>query len=180
MTDWNGGSSTPWISMHAGNDLIMPGGKARMLNILQEVETVPPYFDEKGQVLMEQEVPFLPVRTARWNSFVPSAAGDTVLTAVLGGRHLAEERDGKVLVDGEPIYLEAADAGTFFKDPKNFVPYTRLVDTEVASVAEDGKTIIYRGTFNEVRRICRGDIQKCAANILRIIMKARKMELSND
>ena len=41
------------------------GGKARMLNILQEVETVAPYFDEKGQVLMEQEVPFLPVRTAR-------------------------------------------------------------------------------------------------------------------
>ena len=24
MTDWNGGSSTPWKSMHAGNDLIMP------------------------------------------------------------------------------------------------------------------------------------------------------------
>ena len=25
MTDWGGGSSTPGISMHAGNDLIMPG-----------------------------------------------------------------------------------------------------------------------------------------------------------
>ena len=180
MTDWNGGSSTPWISMHAGNDLIMPGGKARMLNILQEVETVPPYFDEKGQVLMEQEVPFWPVRTARWNSFVPSAAGNTVLTVALGDHHLAEERDGKVLVDGEPIYLEAADAGIFFKDPKNFVPYTRLVDTEVASVAEDGKAIVYHGTYNEARRICRGDVQKCAANILRIIIKARNMESSDD
>ena len=24
MTDWNGGSSTPMKSMHAGNDMIMP------------------------------------------------------------------------------------------------------------------------------------------------------------
>ena len=31
MTDWNGGSSTPWKSMHAGNDLIMPGGKGRAM-----------------------------------------------------------------------------------------------------------------------------------------------------
>jgi len=35
MTDWNGGSSTPYKSMHAGNDLIMPGGEKRVANILQ-------------------------------------------------------------------------------------------------------------------------------------------------
>ena len=34
MTDWNGGSSTPYKSMHAGNDLIMPGGEKRVENIL--------------------------------------------------------------------------------------------------------------------------------------------------
>ena len=34
MTDWNGGSSTPSLSMHAGNDLIMPGGfeKGRIIH----------------------------------------------------------------------------------------------------------------------------------------------------
>lgn len=57
MTDWNGGSSTPWKSMHAGNDLIMPGGKGRAMNILQAVRTVMPEFDERGQVIMVQEVP---------------------------------------------------------------------------------------------------------------------------
>lgn len=49
MTDWNGGSSTPWKSMHAGNDLIMPGGKGRAMNILQAVRTVMPEFDERGR-----------------------------------------------------------------------------------------------------------------------------------
>ena len=28
MTDWGGGQSTPVNSMHAGNDLIMPGGSS--------------------------------------------------------------------------------------------------------------------------------------------------------
>src|SRR5699024_1406038 len=83
MTDWNGGSSTPWISMHAGNDLIMPGGKARVLNIQQAVETVEPVFDGRGQVQMEKELPFLPAHTARWNSFEPCSDGDTCLEATL-------------------------------------------------------------------------------------------------
>lgn len=47
--------------MHAGNDLIMPGGKGRAMNILQAVRTVMPEFDERGQVIMVQEVPFAPV-----------------------------------------------------------------------------------------------------------------------
>lgn len=45
MTDWNGGSSTPSISMHAGNDMIMPGGVDRVRNILCAVyglEYIPP------------------------------------------------------------------------------------------------------------------------------------------
>ena len=36
MTDWNGGSSTPMKSMHAGNDLVMPGRtQDRMIAALQ-------------------------------------------------------------------------------------------------------------------------------------------------
>ena len=38
MTDWNGGSSTPMKSMHAGNDMIMPGGAERAQNIVSGMQ----------------------------------------------------------------------------------------------------------------------------------------------
>ena len=101
MTDWNGGSSTPWKSMHAGNDLIMPGGKGRAMNILQAVRTVMPEFDERGQVIMVQEVPFAPVFAARWNSFTVDPEGPDTVMAPLGEGHTAEMKDGEILVDGE-------------------------------------------------------------------------------
>ena len=172
MTDWNGGSSTPWISMHAGNDLIMPGGKSRVLNILQEVETVYPVFDERGQVVMEKELPFLPAHTARWNSFEPCSDGDTCLEATLSNGHTATIQDGKILVDGEPVFLKAAGMKEFMKDPQHFTPFYQPLDEKIGSVSDDGRTITYRGKLNKTRRICRGDIQRCAANILSVIMKS--------
>lgn len=173
MTDWNGGSSTPWISMHAGNDLIMPGGKSRVLNILEEVETVSPLFDERGQVVMEKEIPFLPAYTARWNSFEPCADGDEQISVGLADGHTAAVVDGKILVDGEPVFVKANGMKEFMKDPQNFNPFYQPLDQEIGTVSDDGHVITYRGRFNSVRRICRGDVQRCAANNLLIIMKSR-------
>ncbi len=174
MTDWNGGSSTPWISMHAGNDLIMPGGKARVLNIQQAVETVEPVFDGRGQVQMEKELPFLPVPTAtRWNSFTPGADGKDTVKAVLGEGHLAEVKDGKILVDGEPVYMKAATMQELMRDRENTQPLQQPLDETVGSVADGGKAIVYRGSYNRERKICRGDIQRCAANNLSIILKSK-------
>ena len=172
MTDWNGGSSTPWISMHAGNDLIMPGGKSRVLNILQEVETVYPLFDQRGQVVMEKELPFLPAHTARWNSFEPCSDGDTCLEATLGEGHTATVQDGQILVDGEPVFLKAAGMKEFMQDPQHFKPFYQPLDDKTGSVSADGHTITYRGKLNQTRRICRGDIQRCAAHILSIIIQS--------
>ena len=176
MTDWNGGSSTPWISMHAGNDLIMPGGKSRVLNILQEVETVYPVFDARGQVTMEKELPFLPAYTARWNSFEPCSDGDETLKAELKDGHTAALKDGKILVDGEPVYLRANGMREFMRDRENFKPFYQMLDETIGTITDDGHAIVYRGKFNHRRRICRGDIQRCAANNLSIIIKSKFAE----
>lgn len=171
MTDWNGGSSTPWKSMHAGNDLIMPGGKGRVMNILQAVRTVMPEFDERGQVIMVQEVPFAPVFAARWNSFTVDPEGPDTVMAPLGEGHTAEMKDGEILVDGEKVYMQANDMKTFFNDPASFVPKICPANEEVAFILDDGRAIGYKGHLDKKPRLCLGDVQRCAVHNLRIILK---------
>lgn len=171
MTDWNGGSSTPWKSMHAGNDLIMPGGKGRAMNILQAVRTVMPEFDERGQVIMVQEVPFAPVFAARWNSFTVDPEGPDTVMAPLGEGHIAEMKDGEILVDGEKVYMQANDMKTFFDDPASFVPKICPANEEVAFILDDGRAIGYKGHLDKKPRLCLGDVQRCAVHNLRIILK---------
>ena len=171
MTDWNGGSSTPWKSMHAGNDLIMPGGKGRAMNILQTVRTVMPEFDERGQVIMVQEVPFAPVFAASWNSFTVDPEGPDTVMAPLGEGHTAEMKDGEILVDGEKVYMQANDMKTFFNDPASFVPKICPANEEVAFILDDGRAIGYKGHLDKKPRLCLGDVQRCAVHNLRIILK---------
>lgn len=171
MTDWNGGSSTPWKSMHAGNDLIMPGGKGRAMNILQAVRTVMPEFDERGQVIMVQEVPFAPVFAARWNSFTVDPEGPDTVMAPLGEGHTAEMKDGEILVDGEKVYMQANDMKTFFNDPASFVPKICPANEKVAFILDDGRAIGYKGHLDKKPRLCLGDVQRCAVHNLRIILK---------
>ena len=171
MTDWNGGSSTPWKSMHAGNDLIMPGGKGRAMNILQAVRTVMPEFDERGQVIMVQEVPFAPVFAASWNSFTVDPEGPDTVMAPLGEGHTAEMKDGEILVDGEKVYMQANDMKTFINDPASFVPKICPANEEVAFILDDGRAIGYKGHLDKKPRLCLGDVQRCAVHNLRIILK---------
>jgi beta-glucosidase len=67
MTDWNGGKSTPSISMHAGNDLIMPGGSGRIREIVLAATIKPPVFDERGQVEFYEERMFITFLRPNWN-----------------------------------------------------------------------------------------------------------------
>ena len=46
----------------------------------------------------------------------------------------------------------------------------------MASVSEDGKTIVYKGTYKENNNICLGDVQKSAINNLNIIMNSNMMQ----
>lgn len=168
MTDWNGGSSTPSISMFAGNDLIMPGGFSRTLNILNAVKSRKPEFDERGEVQKMDNKPF-PIYTMLWGTYTPDPEGDIVLTAELGEGHTAEVSDDQILVDKRPIYTEAGTIRELFAGRENFKPFKTPLTTAVASVSSDGKKILYRMKDTFKQSICRGDIQDRAMNILKVI-----------
>ena len=172
MTDWNGGSSTPMKSMHAGNDMIMPGGAERAQNIVNGMQDAAPVFDERGQVAVDVQLMygFVKVYSAKWNEFTPSAAGTKTVTTSLGEGYTATVADdGRILVNGEEIYLNYRQ-GWF--NPGTFsVPAT----TDVVTVSNDGKTLTYKGEYVDNNIICLGDVQKSAINNLKVIMQSRDM-----
>ena len=173
MTDWNGGSSTPMKSMHAGNDLIMPGGASKANEIIIGAEDVKPTFEANGQIGLKDELMYMfSYKSAAWGDFEVSADGTQTAEAKLGDDYTASVgEDGKILVNGQEIYREYQAnvwAGTGnYKTP---------VTTDVASVSEDGKTIVYKGTYKENNNICLGDVQKSAINNLNIIMNSNMMQ----
>lgn len=172
MTDWNGGSSTPSTSMHAGNDLIMPGGSSKANVIMRGATDYAPVFDENGQIGLTDELMYMfAYHSAAWGDFQVSSEGTETVDAKLGEGYVATtDSQGNILVNGEPIYREYTSqwwAGTG--------EYTTPVTTEVASVSEDGKTITYRGNYLDNNTITLGDVQKSAINNLNIIMKSNDM-----
>ena len=173
MTDWNGGLSTPYISMHASNDLIMPGGFSRIKNIMLGVEARLPVFDDKGQIALQKEKSFIELYLPLWNSFTVGEGGKDKATAELHGDYKAEEKDGQILVNCEPVYLDYA----LKMDEKGLrQEYTNPVTTKFAQIAGDGKQIIYDGTLDQSSKICLGDVQRCAMNNIRVIMKSINMQ----
>ena len=169
MTDWNGGSSTPSISMHAGNDLIMPGGKTKEKNILDALKDCEPQFDERGAVKRTKIIPFLEIYELEWGSFRPEENGRDIAAAPLADHVTVEIRDGVFYTDGEPIYLEAATMAELRSDFQHFVPLRTPLTTKVAELSEDGRSILYHGTHSFRKTVARGDIERCAKNILNVI-----------
>lgn len=171
MTDWNGGSSTPLISMHAGNDLIMPGGANRILNIMGGVMDVKPVFAGNGQIDLMEIKSFITMYEANWGEFVLSPTGSSSEVAQLAdGYEATIDTEGNVLVNGEPIYRTYQSSwwepGTW-KDQ---------LTTEYAEVSEDGKQITYFGDYKDNNTITLGDVQKSTINNLKIIMQSIAMK----
>jgi beta-glucosidase len=174
MTDWNGGKSTPSISMHAGNDLIMPGGVGRVRNIVMGAQNIPPVFDENGQISLRKEKLFFDKYVPEWNSFTPKAEGEDTVTVELGEAYRAEEKDGYILVNGQQIYMNYINTPISRREVKR--EYTEPVTTDVASVSEDERRIVYKGYMQKEPTICIGDIQRCARNNLFVIMNSIGMQ----
>ena len=170
MTDWNGGSADTYKAIHAGNDLIMPGGSNKVLSILLALKTIEPEFDGRGQVVMEMQHPF-PVANAKWNSFTVSKDGKDTMEAELKGEHTCEVKDGVLYVDGEVLYTEAGAIFELFRDRENFKMYKTPATTEVASFSADNKKVIYKGTLDRTKKIAPGDVQRCAMGVLTGIMR---------
>lgn len=171
MTDWNGGVSHPSTSMHAGNDLIMPGGASKANEIVKGAVDVVPVFDEKGQIgLKDESMMMFKFKSAAWGDFKVSAEGTQSVTATLSDGFTATVDGNNILVNGEPIYRDYtaqwwAGAGE----------YTNPVTTDVASVSADGKSITYKGAYEDNNNICLGDVQKSAINNLNIILRSNDM-----
>lgn len=91
MTDWGGGQSIPVNSMHAGNDLIMPGGSAA--SIRMALEDVAPDFEDDGYVTVME---FWGQVFENWNDFMLSADGTVTLTAEVQDGNLNERVQAKV------------------------------------------------------------------------------------
>lgn len=142
MTDWDSQSDKPY-DLHAGNDIIMGGYSTELLG--GALYGAGPEFDADGAVF-EREVKayggFFKNKITKWNSFVPDANGtDNVSTTVAAGVTLSDRVE------------DAVKAG-YAEVKKN----------------EDGSTTVtYRG-INRGAWLPLGDLQKCAINVLKLLM----------
>lgn len=168
VTDWGGGKSTPSISMHAGNDLIMPGNSTT--DITEDAfGTVEPTFGE-DDIYPEVSASvsnwggefantvFASIDTS-WGEFINSADGEveivkTVPTEVYESAVRDTVEDGASEVSQIPVSELIAELG----------------DAATVTENEDGTTtIVYKGYYPE-NNICLGDLQKSTINVLNIIM----------
>ena len=174
MTDWNGGSSTPSKSMHAGNDLITPGGFEKSIEILTHMKKIEPEFESNGQVKKYRiGIPFAEVYLMLWHDYIPSETGEARIRVPLGEGFTAEEMDGMILVNGEKIYYEATPIFEAFRLRDRFPPMKSPVDTKVAYLEDGGKTIVYKVEDHHRQTICPGDVQRCAVNILKVMLRLK-------
>ena len=175
MTDWNGGISACHKCIHAGNDLVMPGGAVRIGDIIIAMEPRAPEFDERGQVVMFKPDAMFPAYESRWNSFVPSQDGEDWITAEIANGHTATIVDDHILVDGEPLFTVARGFNELMLEAENFRQFEAPATLQNAKLSEDGKSVSYRGTMRREPEICVGELQRCAVNILRVIMSSVAM-----
>jgi beta-glucosidase len=175
MTDWNGGRET-YRSIHAGNDLIMPGGSGKIRSLVLAATLKPPVFDERGQIEFFEEKMFITLLVPNWKSFNPDPDGKEIAEAVLGEGYTAVVKDDMILVNGEPLYMEhIPDVPPRFRKPGTEPGFAHPVTTKDAYISDDGKRIYYRGTWKKVPDIAKGDLQRCAINNLKVIMRCKKM-----
>ncbi len=148
MTDWGSNSIKPF-DLHAGNDLIMGGYRSEQL--IAALIGQQPVFTPDGAVkeeVFEVYGGFKKEIIQSWNAFEPNAVGmDTVSTKVEAGIELSEQVM-KLVADGIATVVEQADGS---------------------------KVVTYRGT-NKGSYLSLGDLQKCAANVLRCLMNSSSYE----
>ena len=144
MTDWGGGQSTPVNSMHAGNDMIMPGGSSA--SIRQAVEDVAPSFADDGYVTVTSG---WGGGTENWNDFVLDPNGDTTIETEVTADVINESVADRVAEGTAQIVTrETADGA------KTYVEYT--------------------GYYQDNNTLPLGDLQKAVRNILNTIMDTQQ------
>ena len=150
MTDWGGGQSSPYISMHAGNDMIMSGGKPTA--ITDRLYPQDPEFEEDGYVRCEtvKDKKTKKTRTTEyWGSFIPDANGTETVKAPVASYDALSEQVLSAIDEGKAVFVEE----------------------------EDGCYVLWNG-FNDC--ICLGDLQQSALHILNVMLYTQDMKILCD
>ena len=105
MTDWGGGQSSPHISMHAGNDMIMSGGKTS--TITDHLGVHAPVFDEDGSVHTESYNSWMGTSTIEsWGTFVPDKEGTQTAKAPVTSYRAVSREVRNAIDDGLAEFCE--------------------------------------------------------------------------
>ena len=163
MTDWGGGQSTPSISMHAGNDLIMPGSSVEDITIRGFSDEEPTFADDDIYPVVNVAESWGGLRaTTQWGEFVLDAAGDVTIEKTVDTSAYEEAVRDSVNADGEQESVKVSDLISGIGD--------------AATVTDNGDgttTIVYTGYYKE-NNITLGDLQKSTINILNLVMQSNQ------
>ncbi|WP_334351720.1 glycoside hydrolase family 3 protein [Companilactobacillus sp. HBUAS56257] len=142
MTDWFS-SAKPANSMHAGNDLIMPGAsKSELLNAASDNG---PEFDAQGNIKVKKDFDFLTNKTTErqlWNDFVLDPDGNVLVKVRIG--------------DDSPLNENVRD----------------WVYQGIAQIVDE-EHVLLTGKWKDNNNLYLGDLQKSAINVLRTVLKLK-------
>ncbi|MCR5775802.1 MAG: glycoside hydrolase family 3 C-terminal domain-containing protein [Lachnospiraceae bacterium] len=167
MTDW-GGMHHVDEDLHAGNDLIMPGGNPQ--EVLSAVEDVAPSFSENGYV----------TKTVGYNWWT----GTTTVTD--NWNDFVVEKDGEATESVEFDAPAALAAGTvvdsktegFEELPEEMQKFIEEGSLTVKAVDNDTWVAEYKGDYTENTAYL-GDLQKCTSRVLEMIMASSQFAKMN-
>lgn len=173
MTDWNNTVVDPYKSMHAGNDLLMPGSVNTANVIANSLRKDPfePEFEADGYVTHRQS---MMANLDYWNDFVLDVNGDVkISTQVAAGVALRQPT-----TTGSGVHVsgvqDRVDDGTAVVT----VTSTGEVLEDLSDVGQD-RTVTYTGHYDLSKKLYLGDVQKSVIHILKVLMQTTQFQKMN-